>query len=609
VEEIDVTPPNIQLTSGGSPIIDNDGNLTVYLLVGEALLEPAILAFDQKDGVLSDEVQITGLNEIDYNNTGTYVVKYSVQDEANNSKVLDLNVIVQEPAFVINGKAIDGYLSGSTVIFDSNVDGNFDGQHDLNRTILTDATGSFSLMLTTAELNIFGGENNSLEPHEAKIIVSGGYDPTIESNFTGRYEADINSSVVSPLTTLVSSLMNLDENLTKEEAKNKVQTAFGIDVDPTNFDPLANALDGNESARNVLLATTRLANVMKQVDAMVINLSIGTTEVGQASNLFVENLAQSISTTNSNPLDDSTAITNALNSALTEIQIDADTSETANAVSIFQSSDNAIMDTATNATSLTDLAKGLAKNQQAIEEAIIFKYTDPVVQNISDIAASVSSEQIEGLSELVTNINVFPPVANDFNASINVGNWTAGALASQISAADGDGDSLVFTIISSNFDKDADGVLPFSISTTGELKIEDTDDLIHLAGQSTKLKLSVSDGKGMVTNVTGTIYLDNKLSLTGAPLANKPGWTNSWFGDTFSNGGSWIYHPSHEWLNVNPDDDDGYWFWDAKMNVWWWTKSSIYPYFYRANYGWNYWKFNGNLRIYFDYPLNDWQTP
>ena len=96
--------------------------------------------------------------------------------------------------------------------------------------------------------------------------------------------------------------MNLDENLTKEEAKTKVQTAFGLDVDPTNFDPLANALDGNESARNVLLATTRLANVMKQVDAMVINLSIGTTEVGQASNLFVENLAQSIATTDSNPL-------------------------------------------------------------------------------------------------------------------------------------------------------------------------------------------------------------------------------------------------------------------------------------------------------------------
>ena len=45
------------------------------------------------------------------------------------------------------------------------------------------------------------------------------------------------------------------------------------------------------------------------------------------------------------------------------------------------------------------------------------------------------------------------------------------------------------------------------------------------------------------------------------------------------------------------------------MNIWWWTKSSIYPYFYRANYGWNYWKFNESLRIYFDYPLNDWQTP
>ena len=86
-----------------------------------------------------------------------------------------------------------------------------------------------------------------------------------------------------------------------------------------------------------------------------------------------------------------------------------------------------------------------------------------------------------------------------------------------------DGDSLDFTIISSNFDKDADGTLPFSISSTGELKIEDTDDLIHMAGQTIKLKLSVSDGKGMVANIIGTINLDNKLSLTGTPLANKPG--------------------------------------------------------------------------------------
>ena len=68
---------------------------------------------------------------------------------------------------------------------------------------------------------------------------------------------------------------------------------------------------------------------------MVINLSIGTTEVGQASNLFVKNLAQSIATTNSSPLDDTTTITNALNAVLTEIQINADTSGTANAVTIF----------------------------------------------------------------------------------------------------------------------------------------------------------------------------------------------------------------------------------------------------------------------------------
>ena len=209
-------------------------------------------------------------------------------------KELKLYVKVEEPAYVINGKAIDGYLSGSNVIFDSIIDGNFDGEHDLNRTIITDGSGSFCSAVNDFRTGNVGGENNILDPDEAKLIVSGGYDPTIESNFTGRYGADINSTIISPLTTLVSSLMSLDNNLSKEEAKSKVKTAFGLSVDPTNFDPFAKALENNESSREVLIANTRLANVMKQVDALTVDLSLGTCVSGQASNLFVIELAQNI---------------------------------------------------------------------------------------------------------------------------------------------------------------------------------------------------------------------------------------------------------------------------------------------------------------------------
>ena len=82
---------------------------------------------------------------------------------------------------------------------------------------------------------LFGVIINILDPDEARIIVTGGYDPTIESNFTGSYEADPTSTVVSPLSTLVTSIMDANNGLSKSDAIGKVQSAFGLSIDPTKF--------------------------------------------------------------------------------------------------------------------------------------------------------------------------------------------------------------------------------------------------------------------------------------------------------------------------------------------------------------------------------------
>ena len=131
----------------------------------------------------------------------------------------------------------------------------------------------------------------------------------------------------------------------------KLNWQFGLSVDPTNFDPLAKALENNESAREVLLANTRLANVLKQVDALTVDLSLGTFVSGQASNLFIKELALNMVSSNTNPLDDTTILTNAINASLTQIQPTADTSQVSNAVQIFQSSDNAIVQTGSSSIS------------------------------------------------------------------------------------------------------------------------------------------------------------------------------------------------------------------------------------------------------------------
>ena len=148
--------------------------------------------------------------------------------------------------------------------------------------------------------------------------------------------------------------------------------------------------------------------------------------------------------------------------------------------------------------------------------------------------SSVNQTQITTLSSLISDINVFPPVANNFNVSIRADKWSSGSLASNISATDGDGDNLIYSITSSNFDMDADGVLPFSISSDGKVTLEDPDDLVNQAGQTIKLSISISDGKGMSTTSLGVLKIDNKLSLSGTSLDGKQGWTESWFGTIFS---------------------------------------------------------------------------
>jgi hypothetical protein len=114
----------------------------------------------------------------------------------------------------------------------------------------------------------------------------------------------------------------------------------------------------------------------------------------------------------------------------------------------------------------------------------------------------------------------------------------------------------------------------------------------------------------MSTSILGALSIDNKLSLNSTPIDGKPGWVeSSWLKTFYSAGALWIYHPAHDWLYISTDNSDGYWFWDSKMKIWWWTKPSIYPYFYRSNGIWNYWHFNGTSRVYFNYQTNTWVTP
>ena len=135
----------------------------------------------------------------------------------------------------------------------------------------------------------------------------------------------------------------------------------------------------------------------------------------------------------------------------------------------------------------------------------------------------------------------------------------------------------------------------------------DTDDLTPYAATTVEIKVSLSDGKGMSSTVSGTIQVDNLLSLSSTPISGKTGWaSSSWLGNFYSAGSSWVYNASLGWLYVTPDNSNGYWFWDSTLDTWWWTKAENFPHFYRNDRGWSYWNLSGSSTYYYDYASQSW---
>ena len=177
--------------------------------------------------------------ELDASNSGTYKLEFVVVDQSGNTLDFTLYIIIEFGA-EIEITAVDGYLSNATVIFDA--DG--DGISDLNRKFYTDSNGRAKIILSQSELQTFDlNGNGKLDPNEGKFVVIGGIDTSTGTKFSGKLIADANSSVISPLTTMISKMMDL--GATKAEAVTALALALELDstIDFTNYDPIQKAFE------------------------------------------------------------------------------------------------------------------------------------------------------------------------------------------------------------------------------------------------------------------------------------------------------------------------------------------------------------------------------
>jgi hypothetical protein len=140
----------------------------------------------------------------------------------------------------------DGYISGATVFADANGTGQL-ASNDVSTT--TDANGNFTLTGGTGPLIAFGGTDIS-----TGLV------------FKGQLDAPSGSTVIDPLTTLISGLQQA-AGLTVAAAEQEVLAAFGLpsSTDLTTLDPIAGAKGGDADSAEAYAAG---AKVIDTADAI-----------------------------------------------------------------------------------------------------------------------------------------------------------------------------------------------------------------------------------------------------------------------------------------------------------------------------------------------------
>ncbi len=194
-----------------------------------------------------------------------------------------------------SGTVVDGYIAGATVFRDVNGNSIFDvGEPN----VLTDGAGNFT------------GLPVDPENPDAFILTKGGIDISTGKTFVGTLSAPADATVVTPLTTLVQSLIQSSAGtgtpLTSAEAASQISTALGLGAgtDLLTLDPVKSAEAGDVTSLKV---ATQVSNILNLATAA----GVGTS--AEASGSAASSLAaQIVAAGTAAPLTDQAAIETAL---------------------------------------------------------------------------------------------------------------------------------------------------------------------------------------------------------------------------------------------------------------------------------------------------------
>ncbi len=417
----------------------------------------------------------------------------------------------------VTGSAVDGYLSGATVFADTNGNGALNSGEWSST---TDANGNYVLPQNGAS---------------GTIIAYGGVDIMTGKPFLGVLSAPAGSTVVSPLTTMLQTLLANNQASTIDQATALLQNALGLPatVNILTYDPLtvlANSsatIVAKEMALAVQVKILQLANVMTQASS-AIDTASNTLDLQQASLAVNKALAEAIKQTASNSQIDLTS-TSLLTGIIKTAANTAGTSavdQQASQLAQITGASNAAAGTATN---IVDLAKVAVVAQGAATQAIIAGTTSGSLTNAaSNYSGSALTDAIAQATpgNLTQLISLVPQYS--FTVSNNAGVVTFGGTATGDITFTTNGSVATFSRAGVTATTTVDFYSNFSKFTLGAGEV--------LAGTAFQLSGKSVDGTGQVRMTAMTNAVNAATGVgdtfvfgaaeTGAQLTNFNGTTD-----------------------------------------------------------------------------------
>ncbi|MDB4690902.1 leucine-rich repeat protein [Verrucomicrobia bacterium] len=304
------------------------------------------------------------------------------------------------------GNTSDGPIMDAVVFFDVNLNGLVDESEPQTT---SNSWGDYwlDIPLETYDLN----DNGVIDISEGVIVSQGGTDTATGLPVKTTLKGPASATVITPLTTLVTRVMEQNPELDAGAAADKLEASLGIPdgVDILSFDTFKEAGEENPSAADVLTATAKLQDTLVQGG----NLIGGATGMSlqEGSDAVMDAIAQEVEAGNIVDLDSKGSLKSLITEAASTSGAILTEAQTEGAASIMEASSKAKEDAKAVASTVTELATQVSR-VQAVSQSKAADDLEAVGAQTAELESTVLAYTGAAMQQQVQT-----EVVGDFNAS------------------------------------------------------------------------------------------------------------------------------------------------------------------------------------------------